>query len=411
MRKRKRFTEGWYYRLTLPENGVSFAFISSIEDPGLRPQSGIRLACIQVIGPDDEYVIQADRDDTLFWAWKKQQGFGCTFSYKKDYDKENSKFFTALDKDKWEEMVESGFQFLPDRAMGRVMGRNGRVGGVLEAPYDQACNFNFTIHPICGWGDVGRRQKSTGGWLSSFVAFEPHWQVTMADARATGSVLWNNVTFDFVDARLYAEKNWGAALPSKWYWTQCNSFHGYDQLSVTAGGGIRRIPFGRKEALGMVSVHYNGTFYEAVPWTGTMDWKVATWGYWELVGRCTFGDRPFEVKIIYECDPVETPGLVFRAPTPDEGMVRFCRDTFVANTTLSLWELEWNDQLRSFQRKLGVPVIDQAKSTQGGAEIGGGPWWDDWNGESRLKQPIRFLLQAPVRIKRFLRGSRLHINT
>jgi tocopherol cyclase len=407
---RPRFTEGWYYRLTLPD--VSFAFIVSIEDPGHRPASDLRLVCIQVVGPDDGYIVQTNRDDTLFWAWQKQAAVGCTFHFKPEHDTPETKAKAALSPDEWKEKVESGFQVLPQHFLGRIRGRDGTVGGLFDdedGRNSKNCDFDFCVDPLCGWGDVDGVQKSTGGWLSSYAVFEPHWQVTMADARATGRVVWNNKIYDFIDAPLYAEKNWGAGLPTKWYWTQCNSFDGYDQLSVTAGGGIRKIPFGRQESLGMVSVHYNGKFYEAVPWTGTMKWKVATWGYWELEGRCTFGERPFEVKIVYECDPAVTPGLVFRAPTANEGMVRFCRDTFVASTTLSLWELEWNSQTKSYERQKGPPLIDRATSSQGGAEVGGGPWWDEWKGESRLKQPIRFLLRVPVRIQRAQRSLRRKI--
>lgn len=106
------------------------------------------------------------------------------------------------------------------------------------------------------------------------MILKTYWNVSFSDARATGSVTWNGKRYDFADQPFYAEKNWGAALPSKWYWTQCNSFDGYDQLSVTAGGGVRKVPFGT-ENLGMVGIHHNGTFYEAVPWAnGYMDWYV-----------------------------------------------------------------------------------------------------------------------------------------
>jgi len=399
-RRRKRFTEGWYYRLTLPEENVSFAFIISIEDPG-NPSSGLRLACIQVVGPDDGYLVQADRDDSKFWAWKCQQGLGCNFSFKNRAGEEGMKEKTALRKDEWHAKVESGFQVLPRHLLGRVRGHDGTKGGVLDGQgLPGTCDFDFAVEPSCGWGDVYRsEQKSTGGWLASFAVFEPHWQVTMADARATGTVTWKNRTYDFVDAPFYAEKNWGAALPSKWYWTQCNSFEGYNQLSVTAGGGVRKIPFGRQEALGMVSVHYDGKFYEAVPWTGNMEWEVATWGSWLMKGNSTFGDRPFEVEVAYKCEPSKTPGLVFRAPTPEDGMVYFCRDTFEAKTTLSLWELEWNHKEKRYVRKAGPPLIDCATSSQGGAEIGGGPWWSKWKRQSIVKQPIKALLRFPFRVQ------------
>lgn len=400
---RKRFTEGWYFRLTLPEEtgNVSFAFIISIEDPGHLPPSQLRLACVQVVGPHDEYIVQGDRDDSKFWAWKKQQGLGYTFSYNKGVDTEEMAEKSALTRTEWNAKVESGFQVLPTHMLGRVRGLDGTKQHIIGPHEDmQLCDFDFTIEPICGWGGTETSdQKSTAGWLSSFPIFEPHWQITLADAKATGSVTWKDQTYTFKNSPFYAEKNWGAALPRKWYWTQCNYFRGYEQLSVVAGGGIRSIPFGKEEALGMVSVHFNGTLYEAVPWLGGMSWEVSTWGYWLLKGNSTSSDRPFEVEVQYVCDPAVTQGLVFRAPTPNEGLVRHCRDTFEAQCTLSLWNLKWDVHSSSYLRVL-PPLIDRATSNQGGAEIGGGPWWDTWKGEAKLKKPIRALLRIPYNIHR-----------
>ena len=421
-RRNRRFTEGWYYRLTLPEhNHTSFAFIISIEDPGHVPPSPLRLVCIQLIGPDDEYIVKGSRNDTLFWAWNHQQGLGCTFEYNNslnEIEAEEMKHKTALTRKYWNDVVRSGFQVLPGSMLGRIQGRDGTKGGIMNACGDDdtensvlTCDFDFTIEPICGWGGAkANEQKSTAGWLSSFPIFEPHWQITMADARATGTVTWKGMDYTFTDAPFYAEKNWGAALPRKWYWTQCNSFENYEhQLSVVAGGGIRKVPFGKEEALGMVSCHYNGTLYEAVPWLGGMSWEVSTWGNWSLRGNSTLCDNPFEVEVMYQCNPMSTPGLIFRAPTPDEGLVRFCRDTFEADCTFTLWLLKWDGELQRFVRQDGPPLINRAKSSQGGAEVGGGPWWDDWKGEARLKKPIKALLQLPYhfqRVRKWIRGRR-----
>ena len=76
--------EGWYYRLTLPEENVSFAFIFSIEDPDSTKDTDLALSCVQVMGPNDEYVVQADRDHRKFWAWRGSQALGCIFEYNND---------------------------------------------------------------------------------------------------------------------------------------------------------------------------------------------------------------------------------------------------------------------------------------------------------------------------------------
>ncbi len=49
----------------------------------------------------------------------------------------------------------------------------------------------------------------------------------------------------------------GGAFPTKWYWAQCNSFSGYPDLALTAGGGIRQLPFSflpgkQTETLGLI---------------------------------------------------------------------------------------------------------------------------------------------------------------
>ena len=84
----RRFTEGWYYRLTLPEYNESFVFIFSIEDAGRYikgKKSPLTLSCMQMLGPDDTYLVQSDDDDTKFWGWKDAQGYGCTFEWKDEY--------------------------------------------------------------------------------------------------------------------------------------------------------------------------------------------------------------------------------------------------------------------------------------------------------------------------------------
>ena len=53
-----------------------------------------------------------------------------------------------------------------------------------------------------------------------------------------------------------------------------------------------------------------------------MSWEVSPWGRWELRGVCT--DRrgsPVEAEIVAVTDDDVT-GVLLRAPTKDEGMVR-----------------------------------------------------------------------------------------
>jgi hypothetical protein len=196
IRRRKRFMEGWYYRLTLKDyeiyddnnnnnnnndnrgNGtttklpaLSFAFIISIEDAGIQ-SSDLRLACLQAIGPNDQYLVQATKDDTAFWASKQTQSLGCTFEKYDDYESSNDfeTIITHLDPNVWKESVRSGFQIIDDtdsddasssspqrqpRWMGRINGHDGSKGGVLDGQGIQgSLEFDFSIDPdsVCGYG-------------------------------------------------------------------------------------------------------------------------------------------------------------------------------------------------------------------------------------------------------------------
>jgi tocopherol cyclase len=452
--KHKRFMEGWYYRITLPKDNVSFAFIFSIEDPNyydsklknsLNGQSSsstagavpnnLSLAAVQVMGPNDEYVVQAHKDHSKFWASDKQQAFGCTFDSSVmnsiEPSTKKSSSHPVIDPEQFHSVVQSGFQMLPTRLQGKVRGHDGSLGGVLDGQgIPRTCDFDMTIRPLSGWGNDddhrqdhdddamqhdkkhanahhpryrSSRQKSTAGWLASFSVFEPHWQVTLADARATGFATWNGKRYDFENVPFYAEKNWGGSFPSKWYWVQCNSFEGYtcpegqSRLSLTAGGGIRKIPFGKTEELGMVCVHLNGSFYEAVPWTGDMEWNVDPWGSWSFSAKCTSGERLFEVQVTAKC---EEEGVVLRAPTPDLGLAYFCRDSFYANVELSLYEIYWDKEQKKHVR--GPAILENVRSLPktGAVEIGGGPYWNSWRGKSKMKQPMKALVKLPYLFQR-----------
>ena len=404
----KRFFEGWYYRVTLPEEGDSFVFIFSIEDPGQDPKSKLALAACQVMGPNDEYIVQADADDSKFWAWRDQQGLGCTFEWRDGDDLEKSTtcddtHVAALNPKVWSDHVVTGFQMLPTSLQGKITGHDGSLGGVLDGqgiPAD--CSWDISIAPRSGWGDADQ-QRSTAGWLASFPVFEPHWQVTMADARASGTIQWKGKVYNFEDQPFYAEKNWGGAFPLSWYWAQCNAFDGYPNLAFTAGGGVRQIPLGKTEELGMIGIHYNGTFYEAVPWTGDFEWEVTPWGRWEFRGRCTSGKnkRLFEAELIAVCED-NVPGVDLRAPTQKDGLAYFCRDSLLADVELSLWEVQWDEELKDFVK--GPCIIDQARSRQGGVEVGGDLWMQNgdlkrggggWKASSRMKQPMKAMVKFP----------------
>lgn len=367
-----RFFEGWYLRLTLPDQGESFAFMYSIEDPqGGTPYSG---GTAQILGPRHEYLCRTFPDVNLFWGDRHALAlshsrrpplttrFSTTHippfprgargdqvtpsSQPAKHASEHSSFYSPahpqpIPSDDSSPFMNEGYQLTATYHQ-----------GFLREPGRHAARWCYSIQPIYGWGDRNRPQQSTAGWLSQFQIFEPGWQILMAHGLATGWVEWDGTRYRFTQVPAYAEKNWGGAFPQKWFWIQCNAFDGEADLALTAGGGQRRV-LGWMESVGMVGIHHQGRFYEFVPWKGTVRWQVQPWGHWQMQAE----NAGHIVKLVGTCDRPPTP---VRVPTA-QGMVFACQDTTQGKLTVKLWEKQ-GDRPR---------LLLHAHSHLAGLEVGG----------------------------------------
>ena len=209
----RRFFEGWYYRVTLPDRGQTFAFMYSIEDPiGGKPHSG---GAAQILGPNDEYLWRTFPNVKQFWATRSQLELG--HWGKTDLATQPIWLMPA----EFERHVQNGYQATATCNQ-----------GVIHDPgSDHSCRWHYSIQPVYGWGDKGGNQQSTAGWLSFLPIFEPGWQILTAHGLATGWIEWNGDRYEFTNAPAYCEKNWGGAFPQKWFWLNCNSFDGEPDLA------------------------------------------------------------------------------------------------------------------------------------------------------------------------------------
>ncbi|MBE9114978.1 tocopherol cyclase family protein [Lusitaniella coriacea LEGE 07157] len=333
-----RFFEGWYYRVTLPELGQTFAFMYSIEDPlGNQPYSG---GSAQILGPDDEHLWRTFPDVTQFWATKDRLGLG-------HWRKTDLKIPPQeLDAESFEQSVKEGYQATD------IFNQ-----GYLQDPVTgNACHWNYQIKPVYGWGNPHQRQQSTAGLLSSLQIFEPGWQVLMAHGLATGWIDWQGQRYYFTDAPAYGEKNWGRSFPQKWFWLNCNGFSDEPDLALTAGGGKRGVLWWM-ESVAMICFHYRGQFYEFVPWNSQVQWQIEPWGKWQMQAE----NSQFEVTLSGTTDQ---PGTPLIAPT-EKGLAYCCRDTMNGRARLEL-------------RSRGGEKILEAESEVCGLEVGGAPWDEPW---------------------------------
>ncbi|MDX2097900.1 MAG: tocopherol cyclase family protein, partial [Leptolyngbyaceae cyanobacterium bins.59] len=131
----------------------------------------------------------------------------------------------------------------------------------------------------------------------------------------------------------------------------------HPDLALTAGGGRRGV-LGWMESVAMVGVHYQQQFYEFVPWNAIVRWEIAPWGHWRMWAE----NATYRIELVGTTD---RPGTPLRAPTR-QGLVYACRDTMQGILTLTLWE-----------RFSGRRILT-ATSSQGGLEVGGGPWDGVW---------------------------------
>ncbi len=336
----RRFFEGWYYRVTLPEQRQTFAFMYSIEDPaGNKPHSG---GAAQILGPEDSYFCRTFPDVKKFWAWRDCLGLG---HWRRTNQLKNPDY---LPPQQFEEQVLEGYQATATLHQ-----------GILQDPGSgQVTRWRYTIQPIYGWGDLAGPQQSTAGWISQFPIFEPGWQILMAHGLATGWIEWQDQHYEFARAPAYSEKNWGGAFPQKWFWLNCNCFKDEPELALTAGGGRRGVLWWM-ESVAMVGIHYQGKFYSFMPWNSQVYWDIDPWGRWHMQAHT----HQFSVELVAT---TSRPGTRLRAPT-EQGLVYACQDTMHGNLILQLQE----------RRGSRSKLLLEAHSSLCGLETGGG-WQGPW---------------------------------
>jgi tocopherol cyclase len=330
------FFEGWYFRVTLPAIGESFAFMYSIEDPSGGTSSQ---GTAQILGAGEQYGYQNFAGVAGFWANRDNLGLG----HWGKHDLAISPQLLSIED--FNQHITAGYQATATLNQ-----------GILNISGQPTCRWCYHTQPIYGWGNLQWFQQSTGGLLSFLPIFEPGWQVLMAHGLATGWIEWQGNRYEFTDAPTYSEKNWGRSFPKKWFWLNCNCFQEEPDLALTAGGGRRQVLTWMEE-VGMIGIHYQGEFYEFVPWNAQVHWQIDPWGKWQMQAD----NYLFQVELTGNTDLM---GTMVQVPT-ENGLVYRCRDT-----TRGLLSLTLRD-------RSGKTIIS-ATSSLAGLETGGQNWPTPW---------------------------------
>ena len=169
----RRFFEGWYFKVTLPGEAQAFALIYSIEDPkksstndekcSSSPSSSSSSSSsnsstpglgVQIMGPDDSYLIQYDSDVSKFWAKDPELALGACFEAKKEGGGEGTNEETPLSgpvsPTEFDERVGLGFQATATWHQGSVVAREEGASGSLVSTVKRA-RWAFKVEPVLGW--------------------------------------------------------------------------------------------------------------------------------------------------------------------------------------------------------------------------------------------------------------------
>ncbi|KAK1370232.1 Tocopherol cyclase [Heracleum sosnowskyi] len=385
----RKFFEGWYFKVAIPECRQSFCFMYAVQNPLFRKklnaleeaQFGPRWTGVaaQILGADDKLIVQSSEESNNFWGSRHELMLGNTF-VARDNLKSPNKETPPQD---FNERVLEGFQVTPLWHQGSISddGRNNYTEVVKTARWE------YSTRPVYGWGDVRSKQKATAGWLAAFPVFEPHWQICMAGGLSTGWIEWDGERFEFENAPSYSEKNWGGAFPRKWFWVQCNVFEGATgEVALTAGGGLRQLPGLSEnfENAAMIGVNYGGLFYEFVPWNGVIEWEISPWGYWQISAENKTHKMELEATS-------QHPGTPLRAPTIESGFTPACKDTCWGDLRLKMWE-------RGFDGSKGKLILETT-SNVAAVEVGGGPWFNSWKGRTFTPEVLNRALNLGVDVE------------
>jgi len=143
--------EGWYWRVTLPGDGQSFALIYSIEDP-LGGSSNINSRSFtgvgaQVMGPDDGYLLQYSKDVSSFWADRTSLALGATFRPTKTTTNSRSPPPRGLlAQSSFDASVAEGFQASAGWHQGRIIASEVGAAGDLSSTVSD-CRWAFRVRP------------------------------------------------------------------------------------------------------------------------------------------------------------------------------------------------------------------------------------------------------------------------
>ncbi|MFM8303633.1 MAG: tocopherol cyclase family protein [Actinomycetota bacterium] len=101
--------------------------------------------------------------------------------------------------------------------------------------------LDVTLDDLVGWP----MRLGAGGIFSAVPGLGQYWHPHVLDGRAHGTLVLPGTEITLDASRVYAEKNWGAGFPDRWWWGQAQGFRDPTITVAFGGGRLTAGPFGR----------------------------------------------------------------------------------------------------------------------------------------------------------------------
>jgi tocopherol cyclase len=181
------FYEGWFFRVAIPDQGRSFAFLYVVLNPGSLDETKRR--AFVVVADSEGRVVRTDFSADDFRGSKHE-----------------------LD-------VRIGDH---NRAT-----TSSVAGDITSGAHHVRWSMNYDVQET--WTD-------TMGTLTNVPYIPINWYVGALRGQATGMVEWDGKKYSFTNATLFQDKNWGSLFPTSYIWLQGMNFSDSADAVAFSGG-------------------------------------------------------------------------------------------------------------------------------------------------------------------------------
>ena len=274
------YYEGWYHKVSLPDDGESFFFIYGLINP--KPDTSY----------PREVFLYCARGTTLEVAHRSFPLEDVRASRKhRDVQLGSGARTTAL-----------------------------RYAGEVDEG-DHQCSWDIDLADSTAW-------TGTMGWMTGTEGMETSWTVGNFTAAASGFVEFDGDVFRFEDAPAYCDHNWGSRFPRQWYWIQANLFDAGVALAASGGTVMAGEQETEANMVGLLRGEEMLTFR-------TMDLD-AVEAQFEMGDWSVTSERDLSrITIESHCDPAT---LIYMPVPTEEGMKPYAYESLFGTMEVTLEE-------------------------------------------------------------------------